>query len=77
MCVWLLILVGQASLIRTRRLRLHRLVGRSSFIIAPLIIATALLAAHEKLNRDPAGITVDVAALNMFAWGQVIGFGGA
>ena len=77
MVLWLLMLVGQAWLVRTKRLRLHRLVGRSSLVVVPLIIVATLIAAHENLNREPEGITVEVARLEMFTWGQLIGFGGA
>jgi hypothetical protein len=35
--LWVLMLIGQAWLVRTKRFRLHRWVGRSSFLIAHLV----------------------------------------
>ena len=53
--LWLLILVAQPILFRKRRLELHRLVGRSSWVIAPLFFMSAILLAHFRFSRmDPA-----------------------
>jgi hypothetical protein len=58
MVLWLPMLVAQAWFIRTKRFQLHRWVGRSSYVIAPVIIVMTLVAAQENLNRAPAGTTV-------------------
>ncbi len=59
MILWLLVLIAQAWFIRTKRFRPHRWVGRSSYVIAPLIILFGLAAAHKVLNYTPEGVTVE------------------
>jgi len=76
MAVWLGMLVVQPWLIRTRRSKVHRNVGRASFVVAPLVIASSLAVAHEQLGRESA-ITVDQARIAVFNWGMLIAFGGA
>lgn len=74
MALWLLMLIMQVWFIRTRRLRLHRWLGRSSYIIAPAIISVGLIATNEMLNRKSA-LTIDDFRLEAFTWGQLLGFG--
>ncbi len=74
MVLWLLMLVAQAWFIRTKRLRLHRWVGRSSYVIAPLIIVSVLVAQHELLNRAPAGISAEGARIEVFGIPQILAF---
>jgi len=73
MALWLLILIGQAWFIRTGRYKMHRWVGRSSFVIAPLIIVMTAVATHETLNRKPEITTLD-ARIEIYDLMQVIGF---
>jgi hypothetical protein len=74
MILWLLMLVGQAWFIRTRRFGAHRWVGRSSYMIAPLIIWTGLAAIH--FDRDPDGLSLppELARLNVLAFGMVFAY---
>ncbi|MHC5003333.1 MAG: hypothetical protein ACYTJ0_09430 [Planctomycetota bacterium] len=74
MALWLLMLVGQAWLIRERRYVLHRWVGRSSFVLVPIILATTLLAGHESLVRKES-IDELTARFMIYDWLQAIGFG--
>ena len=75
MVLWLLMLIAQAWFIRTRRFRLHRWLGRSSYAIAPLILVSILLASHEGLNRTTGGLSTQVAQIEVYTWGQLLGFG--
>jgi len=78
MVLWLLMLVAQAWFIRTKRFRLHRWVGRSSYVIAPLLILFGLVAVHELLNRTPGGVPIGGpvgARLGVFGFGQMLAFG--
>lgn len=75
MVLWILMLIGQAWFIRTRRYRVHRWVGRSSFVIAPLIIIMSAVATHETLNRKMPGITTLDARFEIYDLLQVLGFG--
>lgn len=76
MAIWLGMLVVQPWLIRARRTRTHRRVGRGSFVVAPLVIASSLAVAHEQLGRVSV-ITTDNARIAVFNWGMLIAFGGA
>jgi hypothetical protein len=71
--LWVLMLIGQAWLVRTKRFRLHRWVGRSSFLIAPIIIWSAGVAVHENIRRDAEGIVQD-ASLQVFGLGMILAF---
>jgi hypothetical protein len=73
MTLWVLMLIGQAWLIRTKRFRVHRWVGRSSFLIAPIIIWSAAVAVRGTIGRDAEGIVQD-ASLQIFGLGQVLVF---
>lgn len=75
MVLWLLMLIAQAWFIRTGRFRPHRWLGRSSYVVAPAILLTGLMATHETLTRKPAGISLVDARLEAFTWGQLLAFG--
>jgi len=78
MVLWLLMLIAQAWFIRTKRFRLHRWVGRSSYMIAPLIVLLGLATLHEVLNRTPGGVPSEGpegARLGVFGFGQMLAFG--
>jgi hypothetical protein len=52
---WMLVLIAQPLLIRARRIGLHRSVGRATYVLAPLLVASVLLLAHHRLRIAPAG----------------------
>jgi hypothetical protein len=72
MVLWVLLLISQAWLIRAKQYRIHRWIGRSSFIIVPLIVIVTLMLSRETLNRKP--ITMLDARLDIYTWGQVVPF---
>lgn len=74
MLLWLLMLLIQASLIKTKRFKLHRWIGRTSFIIAPLLIWMGLVLIHEVFNRMPGDVPIETARLNVYSFGQLIAF---
>ncbi len=78
MVLWLLMLIAQAWFIRTKRFRLHRWVGRSSYMIAPLIILLGLATLHELLNHTPGGVPIEGpegSRLSVLGFGQMLAFG--
>ncbi len=75
MMLWIIMLFAQAWFIRTKRFQWHRIVGRSSFVVAPLIIVSGLLVAHDSLNQNPGGIAPEIAQLEATTWGQIVPFG--
>lgn len=57
MASWMLLLVSQPFLIRTRRNALHRRIGRAAYALAPLGVVTAVLLSHSRV------VPLDAAAL--------------
>jgi hypothetical protein len=49
--LWMSALIAQPLLIRARRLDLHRVIGRASFALAPLVAVSALLLSHSRFSR--------------------------
>lgn len=49
MLVWVVLLIVQPWLIRTRRRDIHRAIGRVSLLLAPLIVISALYVVHDNL----------------------------
>jgi hypothetical protein len=74
MTLWLLMLITQAWLIRTKRVRPHRWVGRSSFIATPVIVLSALVVQHEQFNYRAEVISPEDARIAVFAFGQALAF---
>lgn len=48
--LWMLMLVAQPLAIQARRLALHRLLGRASYALAPLILVSIVLLAHSRIK---------------------------
>ncbi len=66
-------LIAQAWFIRTGRFAIHRWVGRSSLIIAPLLIAMTIVMIHERLNVN-AEIAALTARFQIYNLMEVTGF---
>ena len=73
MALWMLMLIVQAWLIRAKRYRIHRWIGRSSFVIVPLVVISTLMLTLETLGRKPEIAPLD-ARIEIFTWGQIIPF---
>ena len=56
MLLWMVLLIVQASLIQLKSFAVHRALGKASFILVPVIVASTLLLAHYRmrsgLNRE-------------------------
>ena len=52
MTAWCLMLIGQAFLIRYKQYPIHRLVGKASFIIFPILIISTFLLMHFSLRAS-------------------------
>ena len=48
--LWMLMLVAQPLAIQARRWALHRLFGRVSYVLAPLLLISILLLAHSRIR---------------------------
>lgn len=51
--IWFSMLIVQPTLIRYKKLKLHRLVGKISYPVAGLILISILLLAHNKISTSP------------------------
>lgn len=51
---WMLLLVGQPMLMRTGRLRAHRALGKTAWVLGPLFIVAVVLLAHYRITTVPA-----------------------
>ena len=47
---WMLMLVAQPLAIRARRIHLHRLIGQTSYVLAPFMLLTIVLLAHSRIR---------------------------
>jgi hypothetical protein len=77
MILWLFMVIAQAWFVRTMRFRLHRWVGRSSYVIVPVIILSGLVTTHASFNKPlPPGVTeVEIRSLDVITLGQLVAFG--
>jgi len=50
MLLWMLMLIAQSSLARARAFVTHRALGKTSFVLVPVIVASTLLLAHYRMR---------------------------
>ena len=75
--LWMLTLVAQPLAIRTKRLTLHRRLGRSSYALAPVVLMSMVLLAHSKTHgvsvAQNVGIYVPLSLTALFALSYTLG----
>jgi hypothetical protein len=71
--MWALMLIAQPWLIRAGRLRVHRKLGKVSYVLAPVIVVSTILLAHYRM-RDGAPtfdqlyfLCVQIALMTIFS----------
>jgi len=75
MMLWLFMLVAQAWFVHTKRYIAHRWVGRSSFVIAPLVILSSLATLQRFFKNIPEGEDLaQIYRLHVLAFGMVVAF---
>ena len=59
MIIWISLLIAQPILIRRNKLNTHRLLGKISYFVGPLVLVSMLLITHHyrRLITTPSGIT--------------------
>src|SRR5215475_5735242 len=60
MASWLAMLVAQAFLIRSNRRPIHKLLGKASYVLAPLVVLSTLSLAHMRLAEAGNAPSVDL-----------------
>jgi hypothetical protein len=48
--LWILLLIAQPAALRAGRRDLHRMLGRASYVIAPLVVISIVLLAHQNMQ---------------------------
>ena len=79
MLIWIGMLAAQPLLIRSRRFAWHRRVGKASYVVVPLVVASALVLARLRIGQVPPEMLplqqyilflgVSAAALFAVIWG--------
>ena len=80
MFAWMVLLVAQAGLIRAGKRPLHRALGKVSYALVPVIVASTLLLAHYRLRQGTPDaellyffyVQVALLAAFVFAYAQAI-----
>lgn len=49
---WFAVIVAQPILIAKKKFKLHRQLGRASYFLAPILVATILILVNEKVQRE-------------------------
>lgn len=70
MLLWVLLLIIQPFLISMKRYQLHRAVGKTSYVLAPLVVLSILMVSnysyHKMLSENvPLPVAVGILALNI------------
>jgi hypothetical protein len=62
--LWMIVLITQPFAVLTDRMRLHRALGRSTFVLAPAVVVSILLLAHHSISHvDPAQFDIQAYVL--------------
>lgn len=68
--LWFAMLIIQPILIGTKRLKLHRLLGKASYLLVPLVVISLVLMTRNQQMRekDLAVFTVNIFDVSMFVF---------
>lgn len=58
MTLWCIMLISQATLIRFKQYKWHKISGKFSFILVPLIIISGFHIAHVSIGEQPSGTDI-------------------
>jgi hypothetical protein len=56
--LWIAMLITQPLLIRKKKLALHRVIGKLSYVVFPLIFISVILLAHSRHNIDEENLDI-------------------
>ncbi len=74
MMLWIAMLISQAYLIRSDNRSLHRAIGTSSYVLAPIIFWSGLAVAQDALLRGPGIATMEEAQVMALPLAPISGF---
>ena len=58
--IWIFFLIAQPLLIRQKKFAMHRSIGKSSYILVPLIFISVTLLAHNRLDPNDPNIGISL-----------------
>jgi hypothetical protein len=64
MFIWMIMLIAQPFLIKYKQFHIHRILGRSSYVLVPLVLTSALLMMRFAYARDVRNLTDEAVATN-------------
>ena len=71
--LWVLFLIVQPMLIRLKKFRVHRLVGKFSYLLVPILFISVLLLAHSRIDPNienlPGRLWIPFKDLIIFSFG--------
>lgn len=71
---WFILVIAQPILIAKKRFKLHRRLGRASYFLAPILVATILILVNEKVQREISVSKNDAAITALIGLLDVISF---
>ena len=74
MVLWVVMLMTQARLARAGPMSWHRGIGKSSYVIAPLMLWFGVVVSHESIQRGTGTVTPDELQLLTFPLGGLLSF---
>lgn len=74
MIIWISLLIAQPILIRKKKLRTHRLLGKISYFVGPIVLISMLLITHHyrRLITNPSEITFTTQNLWLISYVMAI-----
>lgn len=71
MSLWCLMLIAQAYLIRRQRYHLHRVLGKWSYVLMPVLIVLTFNLIHSRLQPEGALSTMDLVSMALMVNGAL------
>lgn len=75
MTLWVLLLIGQASLIRSRSMKTHRALGQTAYLLGPLVVITGIIVTLHNIAAAPDPTVPFMLSLYWFGWFSALAFG--
>ena len=75
MTLWVCLLITQAWLMRARRVRQHRQLGRVSYVLAPLVVVAGIVVTIHNISSAPDPMVPFMLSLYWFGWFNALLFG--
>lgn len=74
--LWVLFLISQPMLVRSKRIQLHKLIGRTTYILVPFPFISIILLVYSRIDPDIEGLAlrlwIPLKDLFIFTYGYVI-----